>query len=210
MTPSNRSRRTVFAATLAASLAGGCAEDVTGGGLGFGSASATAGAGETSHGAATTAVGEGSSDAGSSGADGNADDDGSDGGSSSGAAGSSSDGGAVDGGEVGSSGAAESSGGGQVGPTYDYGQCNDGCPADMCITIDGFDGSFCTTPCEDGACPQPTEGNASGQCLLGPDLMLPPVNCVLTCSVAGQNCPTGMTCVDAMMGADAGICLWQQ
>ncbi|MFO0637243.1 MAG: hypothetical protein U0168_30840 [Nannocystaceae bacterium] len=123
---------------------------------------------------------------------------------------SSSDGGAVDGGEVGSSGAAESSGGGQIGPTYDYGQCNDGCPADLCITIDGFNGSFCTTPCEDGMCPQPTEGNASGQCLLGPDLMLPPVNCILTCSVAGQNCPTGMTCVDAMMGGDAGICLWQQ
>lgn len=103
---------------------------------------------------------------------------------------------------------AESSEGGG-GETYDYGRCNDGCAADMCITIDGFDGSFCTTTCVDGECPQPADGDAVGQCLLGPDLTMPPVNCVLTCSVAGQDCPGEMACVDAMMGGDAGICLWQ-
>jgi hypothetical protein len=103
---------------------------------------------------------------------------------------------------------AQSSEGGDV-ETFDYGRCSDGCPAEMCMTIDGFDGSFCSIACEDGACPQPTEGEATGQCLLGPDLAMPPVNCVLTCSVAAQDCPGEMACVDAMMGGDAGICLWQ-
>lgn len=103
---------------------------------------------------------------------------------------------------------AESSEGGVV-ETYDYGRCSDGCPAEMCMTIDGFNGSFCTTACVDGACPQPDEGEATGQCLLGTDLTMPPVNCVLTCSVAAQDCPGEMACLDAMMGGDAGICLWQ-
>ncbi len=92
---------------------------------------------------------------------------------------------------------------------WDYGTCSNGCAADMCVVIQGFDGSFCTTPCIDGACPSAPDGEAEAQCLLGPDLTMPPVNCVLTCDTVAQDCPTGMTCVDAMMGASAGICLWQ-
>jgi hypothetical protein len=79
----------------------------------------------------------------------------------------------------------------------------------MCIVIQGFDGSFCTTDCIDGACPQAPDGDAVAQCLLGPDLSMDPINCVLTCHTDAQECPTGMTCVDAMMGGNAGICLWQ-
>lgn len=118
---------------------------------------------------------------------------------------------AGDGPEPGSSEGGDEASADETGPgaSYDYGRCSDGCPADQCITIDGFDGSFCTTACVDGSCPPPPDGDATGQCLLGPDLMMPPVNCVLTCSVAGQGCPGDMVCVDAMMGGDAGICLWQ-
>lgn len=92
---------------------------------------------------------------------------------------------------------------------WGYGSCSADCPADMCIVIQGFDGSFCTTNCVDGACPQAPEGDALAQCLLGPDLSMDPINCVLTCHTDAQECPTGMTCVDAMMGGNAGICLWQ-
>jgi hypothetical protein len=92
---------------------------------------------------------------------------------------------------------------------WGYDNCSADCPADMCIVIQGFDGSFCTTNCIDGACPPAPDGEAVAQCLLGPDLTMPPVNCVLTCHTDAQECPTGMTCVDAMMGGNAGICLWQ-
>lgn len=102
----------------------------------------------------------------------------------------------------------DSSSAGEPLEPFAYGRCSDGCDADHCTTIDGFNGSFCTTECVDGVCPQPVDGDAVAQCLLGPDLAMPPVNCVLTCSVAAQDCPVAMACVDAMMGSDAGICLW--
>ncbi|HWB73722.1 MAG TPA: hypothetical protein VG755_02180 [Nannocystaceae bacterium] len=92
---------------------------------------------------------------------------------------------------------------------WGYGSCSADCPADMCIVIEGFEGSFCTTSCVDGACPQAPDGDALAQCLLGPDLTMDPINCVLTCHTDAQECPSGMTCVDAMMGGNAGICLWQ-
>jgi hypothetical protein len=112
--------------------------------------------------------------------------------------------------EVGTSSDASSSGDtGEPLGEWGYDNCSADCPADMCIVIQGFDGSFCTTNCVDGACPPAPDGEAVAQCLLGPDLTMPPVNCVLTCHTDAQECPTGMTCVDAMMGGNAGICLWQ-
>ena len=126
--------------------------------------------------------------------------------------GSSDSGGAVDSGEASSDASSSSDAASESGEPlgeWDYGNCSADCPADMCIVIQGFDGSFCTTNCVDGACPQAPDGDALAQCLLGPDLTMDPINCVLTCHTDAQECPTGMTCVDAMMGGNAGICLWQ-
>lgn len=194
---------------LALGLLASCSVDAGGSATGFGAtgSAATAGTTEDPGGDEADDADDGSSDAPSS-AD---ESDPSDGSSTAMPEGSSS-GGALDGGEASSdasSSSAASSESGEPLGEWDYGNCSADCPADMCIVIQGFDGSFCTTNCVDGACPQAPDGDALAQCLLGPDLTMDPINCVLTCHTDAQECPTGMTCVDAMMGGNAGICLWQ-